>query len=717
MNTQIRAIDGTYVLFQYGQPVPAFDTWTLQQPGRTFLALDGTWKWAEDARNEGTVRGWFAPTFDDSSWPDRPVPASWDLYDTPGFGSYDGVQFGTGSAFYDGYTWYRRHLTPPAVWIGHFVKLIFLAVSYECWVYVNGRLVGQHHGGNTPFALDASRHLLPGRDNVIAVRVYRRPWWTSYTKPGAQQITAATEVPHKPVDYWPYAGITRSVNLEATGLVTISKVLTATGDHVLSVRAVLYNHGDRVERRQLVIDPGAGGDARFRELSIHPGQVAVEAFRFAIPRARWWSPTSPTVYALRATLYRVDGQGRHSLDDRLDVVYGMRTVAVDNARLLLNGRPIFLKGVNWHEETAAHRRSLTAADYDRELGRILDLNANFARNCVYNRHPYAYEYADRHGLLMLDDSDNMWLDTAQQALQMHSYGLSRAMVATMAWNELNHPAVIMWSLQNESEIGHDGDAWVYRARIAEMVATVKALDIQDRPVTWASSSSWDPAFELADVVGFNEYFGYFYMHDSDLGKTLDQVHRNWPAKPILITENGTYAYPGSRGAGPATEQGSEAWQAAAFQSHWQQVTVGTDTLTTPRQPRLRYMAGYTYWLLKDYKQRLQYNRQHNGISTMGMVTFDTETPRLIYQAFKDASNPVPRAWRPRPFRRPPYRTVRSLPGEGVTQWISLLTKPCAFGSRSSWRSSTAGLGETTSVPFALPFRVWGDSRTLWSPRR
>ena len=89
----------------------------------------------------------------------------------------------------------------------------------------------------------------------------------------------------------------------------------------------------------------------------------------------------------------------------------------------LNDKPLFLKGLNWHEETAAHGRSMTPAEYDRELGHLTAVGANLIRNCVYNRHPYVYDWADEHGVLVMDDIDTMWLNTAQEKLQTERYGL------------------------------------------------------------------------------------------------------------------------------------------------------------------------------------------------------------------------------------------------------------------------------------------------------
>jgi beta-glucuronidase len=192
----------------------------------------------------------------------------------------------------------------------------------------------------------------------------------------------------------------------------------------------------------------------------------------------------------------------------------------------------------------------------------------------------------------------------------------------MVWNQVNHPCVVLWSLHNESETT---DRAAYRTWISQLRAAATSIDPQQRPVTWASSTSWDPAFDLADVIGFNEYFGYFYGRDADLGRTLDAVHRQYPGSPILITENGSYADLGRHGS-PA-ETGTEEWQADKLRQHWRQVTARADRL-----------AGYTYWLLKDYKQRMNYNHNLNGISAMGLTTFD-DRRRIAYATFRDCRNP------------------------------------------------------------------------------
>jgi beta-glucuronidase len=624
--TVVRTVEGFPVVFQYGQPVPSFDVRADIPAERDYLDLDGRWRFAFDPGDVGTSDGWMLADFDDGRWHDGEVPLPWDLYDTAGFASYDGSSYGTGTAFRDGYAWYRVGFGAPGTWSDRFVKICFLGVSYAASVYLNGSLVAEHEGGHTPFAMDVSAVLRPGARNLLAVRVYRRPWYRQEgTGPAA--ISCDTELPHKPVDYWPYAGITRGVFIEAAAQVTVSKLLASARHGRLAAAAVVFNHGTGPAHRRLILDPGAGtgGAPVSRDLALAPGEVGVVRADLPIPDARPWSPADPQLYRLTA---RLDDDGTETggadetarAADDLAVRYGMRTVEVAGGRLRLNGEPVFLKGLNWHEETPERGSAMHREDYDQILDTAADLGANFLRNCGYTRHPDFYRAADERGLLVCDETDNFWVEARQQRIQGR-YGLSAALVAAMVWNQVNHPSVILWSLHNESETK---DRRIYRRWISQLRAAA-SIDPQHRPVTWASSTSWDPAFDLADVIGFNEYFGYFYGNDSDLGRTLDAVHRQYPNSPILITENGSYADPGRHG-GP-TETGTEEWQADKLLRHWQQVTARTG-----------YLAGYTYWLLKDYKQRMNYNHNLNGISAMGLTTFDGRR-RTAYAAFRDSRNP------------------------------------------------------------------------------
>src|SRR5579872_6511428 len=384
-DTAVRTVDGVPVLFQYGQPVPSFDV-RAEVPGeRDYLDLDGRWRFAFDPGDAGIGDGWMLAGFDDGRWQVVEVPLPWDLYDTAGFGSYDGSSYGTGTAFRDRYAWYRVAFQAPGAWAGRFVKICFLAVNYAASVYVNGTLMAEHEGGHTPFAVDASAAIRPGAGNLLAVRVYRRPWYRPGPT-GPAPVSSDTELPHKPVDYWPYAGLTRGVFLEATAQVTVSKLITSARHGRLAAAAVVFNHGAGPARRRLILDPGegTGGAPVSRDLALAPGQVGVVNADLPIPGARPWSPADPRLYRLTARLQpdstaagRTEENGRAG--DSLAVRYGMRAVEVAGARLRLNGEPVFLKGLNWHEETPERGRAMRRPDYEKILDTAADLGANFLR--------------------------------------------------------------------------------------------------------------------------------------------------------------------------------------------------------------------------------------------------------------------------------------------------------------------------------------------------
>lgn len=621
--THVRQIGDTNVVFAYGAVVPSFDGWRTHEPERNYLSLDGSWRFAFDPENIGLDHRWESTTFDDHDWGTIAVPSAWDLADARAFGSLDGSSFGQGSAFRDGFAWYRREVHLSGQWRERHLRLNFLAVGYSADVWIDGVYLGKHEGASAPFSMPLPAMKRSGDWHTLAVRVFRRASYTSYTGPAAA-VTDDLEIPYKPVDYWPYAGITHSAWLEGVAPTSISKVLIALLDGRLVARVIVENHGVTNFTGTVKFDPGekSFATAVSVKISVPAGKAIVIPFDIAIAPAPRWSPSVPNMLTAHASL-STSNQRAHSGEDVIDgltATYGLRDLRVTDGSLQIDGSAVFLKGLNWHEETAASGRAMTLREYDTELDHVLDLGANFVRNCVYNRHPYVYDWADAHGVMVMDDIDTMWLNTEQERLQTEVYGLSRAMALNMAWNQHNHPSVILWGLQNESEID-PGGAPVYRAWLAQLKSAVNAVDLTKRPVTWASSTTNDPAFDLADVIGFNEYFGYFYGQSADLGPAIETVHAAYPDKPILITENGTWALSGNHGS--ATQQGTEEWQANYIADHWKQVVA-----------RRSFMAGYTLWVLKDYKERAGYNQAYNGVSVMGLLTFDIESKKLAYDKFR-----------------------------------------------------------------------------------
>jgi beta-glucuronidase len=676
MDSHIENIDGVNVLYQYGEPVPSFATDGFKQPGRQFISLDKVWRFQTDPTDVGVLEGWADPGYNDQSWTPENIPSSMDLYGTKGFGSTDGSYWGSGDSLYDGFAWFRTSVQVPPNWNKKFVHLNFLAVNYMAWIYVNGQFVGEHEGSNTAFSLDVSKYLHPGK-NVIAVRVWRPN----------PHMTLDRAVPNGRVDYWPYGGIVYGAYLEATDQMSISKILTSTGNHTLSTDVVLYNHGSKTATRTLVVNPGkgSGGKPVSQTVTLAPHSVQVVKMTFAIPKAQWWTSSTPNLYTVTASLYTPTpskpgprgqagstngtvygttpvagalqpptgpnppiapggpaqpgpvgkgnppqpptppaGPGMQPLDS-LTTHYGMRTIGIADDHITLNGKPIFLKGFDWYSEFGNDGESITKAQYREELSEVHKLNANFIRNNSYPRAPFVYHYADRHGIMVMDEAPNMWLSGQGEKRQL-TYGLSKALVESMVWNHENNPSIILWSMSDEVQQNHG----YFKRWMSQLVDATKKLDVQNRPVTWCADPWHWHGDSLASVLGLNEYYGYFYNTNHpkrNYNYYLSRFHSEYPNKPILVTENGSWSFTGNGNS--ANTPGSQEWEEKLFQENWD-VALQNDSFVT----------GYTYWVLKDYKTRGGYNQNLNGISTMGMLSFNMHHKRLVYTAFKDAKNPI-----------------------------------------------------------------------------
>lgn len=613
METHTKNIDGINVLFQYDKVVPSFDTYKLDEPTRKYLSLNGEWKFIFDVNNRGLEDKYYTIDFDDSLWQNVTVPHCYETLEREYFQSFSKDDYGKGPGFIDGYAWYRKWFNLDSSWKDKAITIKFLGAYYSVWIFINGEYVAVHEGGHTSFSLDITDYVNEG-ENLITVRILRAKWFDDYLAPNPQPITHKTHIVHSPVDLWPYGGITRDVYLEGTEKVYISKILVNAREGTLEIKTIISNDTLEEQNIAVTINPGenTGGEVSKQEITLKPGAVRVLCDLISIPNAETWELDNPKLYEARVTL---------SNGDSLSVKYGMRTFKVDDTRLLLNGKAVFLKGINWHEESYVNGRAMTKEEYDREFALIQECGCILLRNCVYNRHPYAYEYCDAHGLLMLDDVDHFWITCAMQKFQLEEYGLSRVMVLKMAWNNMNHPAVVMWCVQNECEMANPD---VFRTWVYDLVNAIRSIDIHNRPIIQAQQSIrwYDPSLDICDVIGVNEYLGTHHETDKEheLALRLAKLHKQYPHKPILITENGAWSIKG--------DEESENWHVERFHAHYEQVLQVSD-----------FVVGYVMWVFKDYKTRHPYARKNNGVSMMGIVTFDKLEKKKIFNVYKEARVP------------------------------------------------------------------------------
>ena len=537
------------------------------QGGRYLLG--GTWLYRADTTDVGFAQGWWRNVASTAGWSTTPIP-----------NAYNASDFSQASM--NGYVgWYRRDFTIPAGAFASYVPkanrhwiIRFESVNYRATVWLNGHEIGSHAGAYLPWELD----LTGVRDGVnrLVVRVDNRR-------------TAADLPPGPGGQWWNYGGILREVYLRAVQTADLQGVGIRTlhrcpkcdadiGEQVL-VRNVTGS-------RQNVGLSGTYGRERisFGSASIAPHGTWTAHGSVRIPHPSLWAPGHPKLYT--ATLTLSDSRGR-----RLGGYFtfsGIRTITVNNGRLELNGRLLNLRGLNLHEQTLQTGAAMTPAQEGQLMSWVQQLGATVIR-AHYPVGPEMEEMADRDGILIW--SEIPVYQVAPQYLGQPGWlGRAHAMLEDNILSGENHPSVLLWSVGNELPSPATGAEARY---IAGAVALAKKLD-PTRPVGLAVSD-WpglgcQPAWDLLDVIGDNEYFGWFDAGgggdvDRDaLSPFLDSVRACYPTKAIMVTE---FGFDANR-TGPVEERGTYAFQADSVAFH-----LGVFA-TKP------WLSGALYFALQDY---------------------------------------------------------------------------------------------------------------------
>ena len=600
---KLEKVGDVYVPLQNGIVYPSFEF----QKSRQYVDLGGEWRVhfdpyashdltlmrrTEDVLRKLTKDGFHLLVYDDSNWEVMQIPSPFNL-------------IGSRYEHYQGVVWYRRFFRVPQSSKGKFVKLVFQGVNYFTDVWVNEFYVGYHEGGFTPFVFDISSYLNYSGDNLIVVRVDNIPWGIS-----------KTIVPYAVCDWKNYGGIYREVYLEIAELTHIDRVdvvpkrLDERVD--LEVRVVVSNHDTVTHRASLTLEVYGSFITAENIIAVSPveivdlnrqvlpttliGEVKVASRGFFVIKTILrdldicrWSPDNPTLYVAKVVLY-VEG---FFVED-FYVQFGVRDVKVNAVNLLLNGEPVFLKGLARHEEYPDTGRTVTVEKIYRDLRLIEEMGANWIRTSHYPNHPYTYILTDRLGFLVWEEIPVYWFDDEGFSIQIIR-GIAHQMLLEMVFRDYNRASIIIWGLANECS--------GYRWRIKFLNELVQLVEKVDPSRLVAQATIWNPyddSWEKSgcDLIAVNEYFGVFYGSLSDLSQRLDDLHDRFPNVPILITEFGLWS------------DGNEKRQAEYFRRSW-------DILSS--KP---YIAGVCWWTAFDY-----YGRVFN---TFGVLDWSRSHRKLVF---------------------------------------------------------------------------------------
>jgi beta-glucuronidase len=499
--------------------------------------------------------------------------------------------------FYEGPIWYQRvfeHRRDPE----RRVFLWFGAANYRASVFVNGRRVGGHEGGFTPFNFEIGELLRDG-ENLLVVMV--------------DNTHTPEDIPVRRHDWLNYGGLTRDVlllDLPATFIRNYAVELDP-GDGQ-RIRGWVQLDGDRLRQDVMIAIPELGAEA-----TVTSDADGRARFELAATPERW-SPRSPKLYRIEL----------RSETDAVSDGIGFRSVTVRGRDLLLNGETIFLRGISIHEEKPGPDggRAHSEAHAEALLGWAQELGCNFVRLAHYTHNEHMVRLADRLGLLVWAEIPVYWNVAFDEPRTLER---ARTQLSEMIARDRNRASVILWSIGNETPVSDERNAFM-----KALADHVRALDAT-RPITaallagprdvgrWAlrdvlpsaaglGRERWeyrvgDPLGAIVDVAALNEYFGWYYATPlaaatpltSDEARRLILEHlpglrlHTGLDKPLIVSEFGAGALAGRHAPEDELAVFSEEYQALVYRQQLAMLSQQSD------------LRGLSPWVLKDFRSLLR----------------------------------------------------------------------------------------------------------------
>ena len=530
--------------------------------GRKTISLDGQWRTIIDPYETGYYDYRYQPSADGYFKDAKPKTKS-DLieydFDTseslkvPGDWNTQQERL----LFYEGTIWYkkafdyqRKENTRLFVYFG--------AANYIADVYLNGEKLGRHEGGFTPFNFEITK-LVRDTGNFLIVKVDNQ--------------RRRDAVPTLITDWWNYGGLTRQVKLIETPATFVQDyfIQLQKGSRERIAGWVKLN-GSRLDQKVTVRIPEARISKSFTTDANGSAQITFDA------ELTLWSPDNPKLYDVVI----------EAETDQVQEQIGFRTIETRGTDILLNGQPIFLRGICIHEEAPFRGgRAYSREDAMTLLGWAKELGANFVRLAHYPHNEFMLREADRLGIMVWSEIPVYWTILWENPATLDN---ARNQLSEMITRDKNRAAVIVWSMANETPLSN--------ARLSflkNLIEHARSLD-HSRLISAAMERHYvdhiaettqmidDPLGEYLDVLGCNEYVGWY----DGLPEKADRME--WKTKyqkPLIMSEFGAEAPYGNHG-DPLTRW-TEEYQENAYQH---QVSM---------LKRISFLRGTCPWILMDFR--------------------------------------------------------------------------------------------------------------------
>lgn len=489
--------------------------------------------------------------------------------------------------YYESTVWYKKKFNVSKGQGRYYIY--FGAANYEAKVYVNGKKVGEHEGGYTAFNFEVTEELNDG-ENFVIVKV--------------DNGRRADAVPTDNFDWWNYGGITRDVmlvELPSTFIEDYTLRLKKGSKEVITFSAKLNgdekNKSIRLQIPELKVD---------KEVTTNSEGVATLEIK---AKPTLWSDTQPKLYTA------IVSSGTETIKDEV----GFRTIETRGKELLLNGSPIFLRGICIHEE-APYRSSRA---FSRDDARTLltwakELGCNFVRLAHYPHNEHMVREAEKMGMLVWSEIPVYWtIDFANPVTLSNAKNQLNEMIS----RDKNRANIIIWSIANETPHGEARDLF-----LAQLSKHARSLD-DSRLISMAMERGQydnrrqyvkDAMNEYVDVISFNQYIGWY---DGTWEKAEGTEWEIPYDKPVIVSEFGGGALHGLRG--DIKERWTEDYQAELYRQ------------TLKMIDRIPGVAGTTPWIMVDFRssKRLLPGIQ-DDFNRKGLYTTQGEK-KLAFYIMKD----------------------------------------------------------------------------------
>jgi len=574
---------------------------------RQITSLDGQWQVIVDPYNVGSIDYRAQPLKNNGAFYKNYKPQSPSElveYDFDASGRLDvpgdwNTQRGS-LLFYEGSVWYKRSFdfakSPKERVFVHFG-----AANYKAYVYLNGEEIGRHEGGFTPFDFEITNQIQT-KGNFLVVRV--------------DNARKSDQVPTSNTDWWNYGGITRPVTLITLpeSFIQDYSIQLQKGSRQQITGWVQLN-GSQLQQNVSLRILEAGIDKTFQTDSRGRAEFSFNA------DLQLWSPETPKLYKVEIA----------SLTDKVTDRVGFRSIEVHGTDILLNGKPVFLRGISMHEEAPTRPgRAWSEDDARTLLGWAKELGCNFVRLAHYPYSEAMLRMADEMGILVWEEVPVYWTIEWENQQTLRN---AETQLKEMIERDHNRAALIIYSVANETPISDARNRFLRQliddAHSADPTRLVSAA-LQPSGATQAGRVTMqinDPVGEAVDVLGTNEYIGWYNGRPEDTDKT------DWTSKfskPLIMSEFGGDALFGYHG--DVQTRWSEEYQESLYEHQLAMLK------------RISFLRGMSPWVLKDFRSpRRTLPRFEDFFNRKGLVSERGERKKAFFvlQTFYQALHGAP----------------------------------------------------------------------------